>query len=454
MEEIFISYRRADTQAEAGRLFEHLEAAFGAGTVFKDVDSILGGKDFREVIEERLRSCKVVLALIGPGWLDARLPDGSRRLDDPEDYVRMEIETALEQGKLVIPVLVGETVIPPEEALPGSLKKLRHRNALNLRQDPDFKTDSERITGHIAKSVGLRFLKKVSLNPLWLIPATITVAAKWSDAFGIAHLLAEVFRRWLDIGHVVWAHVFAWLKPYTVRTLPPEDYPFLTLIAVLLGSVGIGQLVQSKLAGRSWSPLTVSNMIQHWLRRDNPPSGIICNVLIISAFAFIAFPVKNSLLGAFGYVVEASQSFFTPSPGASQFFSAMLSILWTLIWIVVFVRFDAIDCRETLRTSRRTLDRLLYIRLQHFERKTFQYSIFALLAYFVFLVLYFFAPNTVFPMDHSAILLPTLFVTFTLIAWRSAAPMVQLALSAAGLLAADRLVTFAIDVLKEVKILG
>lgn len=161
MEELFISYRRADTGSEAGRLFEHLEAAFEAGTVFKDVDSIPGGRDFREVIVERLRGCKVVLALIGPDWLDARLADGSRRLDDPKDYVRLEIETAMDLGKLVIPVLVNETAMPTEETLPGSLQKLCHRNALKLRPDPDFKTDSARLARHIEESPGVTFAKRM-----------------------------------------------------------------------------------------------------------------------------------------------------------------------------------------------------------------------------------------------------------------------------------------------------
>jgi hypothetical protein len=90
-ERIFISYRRADTPHVAGRLFDRLEARFGAGNVFMDVDSIEPGLDFAETIEEAVGSCDVLLALIGPRWVDALDERGRRRLEAADDFVALEI---------------------------------------------------------------------------------------------------------------------------------------------------------------------------------------------------------------------------------------------------------------------------------------------------------------------------------------------------------------------------
>ena len=89
---IFISYRRVDTPHVAGRLFDRLEARFGTGNVFMDVDSIPLGVDFRAHLDEAVGRCDVLLAVIGDSWLESR--DGERRLDDASDFVRIEIESA------------------------------------------------------------------------------------------------------------------------------------------------------------------------------------------------------------------------------------------------------------------------------------------------------------------------------------------------------------------------
>jgi len=142
---VFISYRRMDSQAEAGRLFDRLEEALGRDRVFKDVDSIRPGENFPEVIARSLRETEVVLVLIGPRWLLVRGDDGQRRLDDPEDFVRLEVEAALASPKRVIPVLVGGAAMPSPDELPETLRPLVQRNAMHLRPDPDFRPDAERI---------------------------------------------------------------------------------------------------------------------------------------------------------------------------------------------------------------------------------------------------------------------------------------------------------------------
>src|SRR4051794_34079483 len=127
MPKIFICYRREDSAHQAGRLYEHLAFHFGPEDVFKDVDSIPPGRDFRKVLAERVGQCDVVLVLVGDQWLSAASPNGERRLDDAADFVRIEIETALRRDIPVIPLLVGRTQIPSAEMLPPSLQDFAYR---------------------------------------------------------------------------------------------------------------------------------------------------------------------------------------------------------------------------------------------------------------------------------------------------------------------------------------
>jgi hypothetical protein len=129
---IFISYRREETAYPAGWLFDRLAKRFGGGQVFKDVDSIQLGDDFVEVITRAVGSCDVLLALIGPQWLTIADEQGRRRLDHPEDFVRLEIEAALTRRVRVVPILVDGARMPRAEELPGSLALLVRRQALEL----------------------------------------------------------------------------------------------------------------------------------------------------------------------------------------------------------------------------------------------------------------------------------------------------------------------------------
>src|SRR5579859_7462419 len=104
---IFISYRRDDSEGEAGRLFDDLVRSFGEDSVFMDVDGINPGMDFRKAIDDNVASCGVLLAMIGPTWATIKHGD-ARRLDDPNDFVRLEIASALSRNIAVIPVLVHD----------------------------------------------------------------------------------------------------------------------------------------------------------------------------------------------------------------------------------------------------------------------------------------------------------------------------------------------------------
>lgn len=145
MSGIFISYRRNDNPDATGRIYDRLVAEFGKARVFKDVDSIPLGQDFRSHLDEVVADCPVMLAIIGPRWIDARDASGERRLEDPEDFVRVELEAALKRNIAVVPVLVGHAGIPVARELPASLTSLAYRQAIEVRPDPDFHADAARL---------------------------------------------------------------------------------------------------------------------------------------------------------------------------------------------------------------------------------------------------------------------------------------------------------------------
>ncbi len=141
---IWISYRRADSAGYAGRLYDRLASKLGFDRVLLDVDSITVGMDFVEAIEKRIRQLSAMLVVIGPGWVSAADSSGKRRLDDPDDFVRREIEIALETHIPVIPVLVGGAYMPLASELPARLQSLARRNALEL-SDISFQQDVDRL---------------------------------------------------------------------------------------------------------------------------------------------------------------------------------------------------------------------------------------------------------------------------------------------------------------------
>jgi hypothetical protein len=141
---IFVSYRREDSAYPAGWLCERLTEHFGQGQVFKDVDSIELGEDFVEAISRAVASCDVLLAVIGADWLDVTDAEGRRRLDDPEDFVRVEIEAGLRRDVRVIPILVDGARMPRAAELPPSLSPLVRRHALELSPNR-FDYDTSRL---------------------------------------------------------------------------------------------------------------------------------------------------------------------------------------------------------------------------------------------------------------------------------------------------------------------
>ena len=132
MGSVFISYRREDSQGEARALFQDLVARLGRDAVFMDVDSIALGRDFRDVLQDRLATCDLMLVLIGREWLAGKDSEGRRRLDNPGDFVRLEIAAALKRKIPTTPLLLQGAQMPTAEQLPGDIKDLAYRNGFEL----------------------------------------------------------------------------------------------------------------------------------------------------------------------------------------------------------------------------------------------------------------------------------------------------------------------------------
>jgi hypothetical protein len=141
---VFISYRRADSAGYSGRVMDRLDRELGRDLVFMDVDAIPLGTNFTKVLHEEVAKCGVLLAVIGPNWLDARDEHGNRRLDNPNDFVRIEIAAALQRSIPVIPLLIDGAKIPKADELPEDLKELALRNGTEIRH-ASFQDDMNRL---------------------------------------------------------------------------------------------------------------------------------------------------------------------------------------------------------------------------------------------------------------------------------------------------------------------
>ena len=154
MGSIFLSYRREDSEGQAGRLYDDLVAVFGPDSVFMDVAAIQPGRDFQKSIDQSLNSCGVFLSLIGKNWLTAKDISGQYRLDDSADFVRIETGAALKRDIPVIPVLVQGASAPKPDQLPDDLKELAFRNAVELthaRWDSDIQVLIKALRPHISQ---------------------------------------------------------------------------------------------------------------------------------------------------------------------------------------------------------------------------------------------------------------------------------------------------------------
>ena len=168
---VFISYRREDSAGHAGRLLDRITSYFGDRIeIFMDVDSIAPGEDFIQVIENAVGACEILVAVIGNEWLTITDESGKRRLDNPEDFVRVEIAAALKRNVRVIPVLVQGARMPRRDQLPEPLVNLTRRNAIEV-SDARWKYDADRLIKTIEEVSSLESpgAEKVSQRPASLV---------------------------------------------------------------------------------------------------------------------------------------------------------------------------------------------------------------------------------------------------------------------------------------------
>ena len=147
---IFISYRRQDTAAYAGRIYDRLSAKYGEENVFMDIDRIEPGQDFVDVINSSVAEAGVLLVLIGREWIKMTDKNGVPRLSNPEDFVRLEILAGLAQKTVIIPVLLADAEMPSTQALPEALQPFARRNAIEI-SDTRFHSDVDRLIEAIEK---------------------------------------------------------------------------------------------------------------------------------------------------------------------------------------------------------------------------------------------------------------------------------------------------------------
>jgi hypothetical protein len=214
MATIVLSYRREDSKWIAGRIFDRLEDHYGKGNVFMDIDAIPIGLDFREHIQQNLDRCDILVAVVGPQWL-AHDETGQLRIADETDWVRIEIEAALNKKIPVVPVLIDQSRMPKPGVLPESVRNFAFRQAATVDSGVDFRAHMERLirsidrhlAGHAAQVAPLHPRAPVSASepieapgekapPLAASvphPADASAAGRHSAGAGIAPMLIGLF---------------------------------------------------------------------------------------------------------------------------------------------------------------------------------------------------------------------------------------------------------------------
>jgi hypothetical protein len=181
---IFISYRRRGEGAGyAGRLADRLIREFGDEQCFRDVDDIESGTDFVEAISNAVGACQVLVVVVAPDWLNATDASGRRRLDNPQDFVRIEIAAALDRNTRVVPVLVGGALMPAPEDLPAAIEGFARRQAHEL-SDTRWDYDVDQLVTAIER-IGVKRVTKRRQQPsgwVWKVPVATAAAgiAAWA----------------------------------------------------------------------------------------------------------------------------------------------------------------------------------------------------------------------------------------------------------------------------------
>jgi hypothetical protein len=241
--QIFISYRRSDTAGHAGRLYDFLTDEFSNERVFFDTNTIEPGVNFEQKLSSELEKSDVVLVLIGDQWLDSKGKDGNKRLDDPKDYVRFEVATALSNNKIVIPVLLQHAQMPSTSELPEDLHDLAKRNAVRVNDD-HWKSDCKMLSSVLAKALSLpTSLKEKSLrrNKAWMAVTMIGIVVL-ANVYYINARSLEDNAPLLSLVELllllVMASLNVLLAAFVLRAMKKE-FDSLSWIIIIAGTIGV-----------------------------------------------------------------------------------------------------------------------------------------------------------------------------------------------------------------------
>jgi hypothetical protein len=232
---IFISYRREDAPGHAGRIFDRLRARFGSGSVFMDVSAIEAGADFVAALERAIGSCDVLLAVIGPGWAQATDRSGRKRLDNPRDFIRLEIAGALKRNIRVIPLLVEDAEVPSPDDLPEDLRALTRRHAVELR-DSRWDADIDELVATLEKTAtasaaagdpkgGPSPQRRARRIGLWAAAAVAIAAVAGSAIWALGPRLVEPERSAFDLAPDARSPSASLAQSPTPSTVPPSLPP-------------------------------------------------------------------------------------------------------------------------------------------------------------------------------------------------------------------------------------
>jgi hypothetical protein len=196
---IFISYRREGSSGDAGRLCDYLKEVFGPDSLFIDSDMPVGVK-FKDHLHDQLNECGVFLAIIGRNWLNACDQYGHRRLDNADDWVRVEIASALARGIKVVPVIIDDGVLPKPSDLPSDLKSLPEFQAFRV-QNNQFERDSAALADKLREALGQtnaptvnkeRFIRDAMKSIEWVRRLTMERRGFWKVVAAIALFLMTI----------------------------------------------------------------------------------------------------------------------------------------------------------------------------------------------------------------------------------------------------------------------
>lgn len=271
---IFISYRRDDSAPWAGRLYERLARTFKKSQLFMDVDHIAPGQDFVRVLEDQVGRCDVLLAIIGRAWLESRNERGERRLDDANDFVRLEIETALRRGITVIPILVDGAPMPRAAELPESLHGLLRKQARTL-SHAGFGLETQALLQALGQPSagssgdGASRAQSVSRAVLWSAAAVAAIAG-WGTLWmglGGEPVMTTAFTIWIIACLVLFAVFHRRLSgPQAFALWLAASLGVVTITAALMKDAGTGSAAERIALGAGLSVILGAALQTLWQR--------------------------------------------------------------------------------------------------------------------------------------------------------------------------------------------